>query len=126
VPSPSCPVSLRPQAHRVPSVLTATVSPKPAATEIQFVLVVPTWFGATRVRSEPSPSWPTSLAPHPYSHGAGVVGVAALESAEEKLVPAALEACTRNWYVVPLVKPVTVCVVAVESKVVVFTGVPLT
>ena len=57
VPSPSCPLSLSPQAHRVPSVLTATVWTPPAATEAQLV-AVPTWTGVSRLVVVPSPSCP--------------------------------------------------------------------
>ena len=48
VPSPSCPFPLAPQAHRVPSVLTAAVWSAPAATEAQLV-AVPTWTGLERL-----------------------------------------------------------------------------
>ena len=57
VPSPSCPESLPPQAHRVPSVLTATVWSSPAATEAQLV-AVPTWTGLEWSVVVPSPSCP--------------------------------------------------------------------
>src|SRR5262249_3861108 len=96
VPSPSCPDSLLPQAQRVPSVLTATVWPLPLATATQTVLVAPTSVGAARPTNGPAPSWPNPVAPPPYNHGAGGVGVTALDAAEESPVPSALEAWTRN------------------------------
>ena len=47
---------------------------------------------------------------------ASVVGVIAPDGAESGPVPAALRAATVKVYAVPLVSPVTVCVVAVEEK----------
>ena len=44
VPSPSCPTSLAPQAHKVPSVFIATVCWPPAATDAKLVSL-PTWIG---------------------------------------------------------------------------------
>jgi hypothetical protein len=61
VPSPSCPVVLSPQHHRLPSLLMAQVCADPAPTTIQSV--PGTGVGTLRCAVVPSPSWPLSLSP---------------------------------------------------------------
>ena len=80
VPSPSCPDPLSPQAHRVPSVLTATVWPAPAATEAQLV-AVPTWTGHGRRWCAVAQLPGVVVAPpvQPRSRRRGVTGLEAFE-----------------------------------------------
>jgi hypothetical protein len=52
----------------------------------------------------------------PLGAPAGVAGVTAADGAELGPVPTPLRAATAKVYAVPLVRPVTVCVVAVEEK----------
>ena len=52
----------------------------------------------------------------PLGAAARVAGVIAPDGAESGPVPAAVRAATAKVYAVPLVRPVTVCVVAAEEK----------
>src|SRR5690606_28044283 len=57
-----CPLSPLPQAHKLPSVLTASVCADETVTEAQSD-AVPIFTGADFSRFEPMPSWPLSFAP---------------------------------------------------------------
>src|ERR1019366_1823895 len=63
VPSPSWPLELYPQHHRVPLVLTAQVSAKATVTEAQSLAWVLSCTGTALPVVVPSPNWPLELDP---------------------------------------------------------------